>query len=209
MTGKTAEYMTPEQYVASHEIAKELIRIDFRREDIPGIRFTDTNQQIPFDLWPVNFPADLRYECIPLIRAAAALRYAVVDNPPWSQHKEAAWRLVGRAMIAPLFRLAREYQISQSQKGRVLRGKILEDGTTIGGLIGFLALEPEHRDTAVKDLWNVLLGRLDENGLNPEEGPDRKNRECWVCEYDNLRGERKKISLRRFANIVAKARNSS
>lgn len=94
------------------------------------------------------------------------------------------------------------YSRNQSKKASNLRGKVTEDGVTIGELIGGLALSCTHKDVSAKKLWPHFLSKLDELGLDPK---DISEGTSIVIEYYS-QNELKKLNLKTFENTISNYR---
>lgn len=203
MEEEIAPYLTPSQYFAAHEITQKVRALGFTNEQLEGLRFRDSNSGLPFNSWRVSFPANPEYELRPDVRICCALHYAVVENPPWSRDKEDAWLLLGEAIIANLLEIGLKHRQAQSRKGQAPRKKITKDGQTINQFVVTLALKPQYRGLAAKELWNQFLGDLGAKNLEPHEQQDPRNPEGLICEYRDLNDKLRWMSFRTFSNIVS------
>lgn len=96
-------------------------------------------------------------------------------------------------------------RIGQTEKAKLLRGKVGEDGKTINEIIEELAVMPDHRNYTAKEIWNPFISALKERDLEPEENETSSEWTKWTICYDYKEG-RKTITGGRFANVVYEAR---
>ena len=95
---------------------------------------------------------------------------------------------------------------AQQKRAQKPRGRIGNDRETLGEIVRELALKPAYRDLAAKKLWPHLFSALEEctSVVADESHSDIRK---WRYKYD-FNGNTKTITLGRFTNIVAKARQS-
>jgi hypothetical protein len=198
---------TPTQYLESHDLTREFQRLGVTDEQLQSMRFRGSNKGWPFAQWSYTWLGTMPPpEAIPLVKAYCALKWLALENPADSRDIEDAWHLVSETIAAPIFKIGLKTKEAQSKRARKPRGKVTDNGLTIGQVIGALAVMPQYRGLIAKELWDTLLGRLDGEGLDPREIVDQQNPAEWTCEY-NFKDGRKKITRRRFENIVSKARS--
>lgn len=106
-------------------------------------------------------------------------------------------------LLHPNFNYVAEVRKQQSARAKHPRIKIGEDedASNLVQVIKDLALDLEYEEFSAKQLWPVFIGVLDAYHLDPVEDASG----LWSCSYD-LRGQSRKISFRRFANVVAASR---
>ncbi len=158
---KRASTQVPSEYLQTHELTRMLEVLGVTNEQLQGMRFTPTNKERPFDQWSVTFLGSTPPETISLVKAYCALKWLILDNPSSSRDKDDAWRLVSETLAAPTFKIGENTSCSQSERAKRPRGKITDDGKTLGQVIRELALKPEYRRDTARDLWphlRVLLG---------------------------------------------------
>ena len=76
---------TPDRRLETHCLTRELQLLGVTEEQLQGIRFRGTNKGLPFDRWPSTFPGGRAIQAISLIRAYAALKWLIVENPTYSR----------------------------------------------------------------------------------------------------------------------------
>jgi hypothetical protein len=101
--------------------------------------------------------------------------------------------------------MGKSYSQNQALKARQPRGKVSDNGETIGEIIRELAISATHEDELTKELWPHFHSELDRLNLNPRESnhptdPNRKE-----IKYDFKDG-RKSITYGQFANSVSRHR---
>jgi hypothetical protein len=205
MRRETVGIETPGQYLESHCLTRELERLGVTDEQRQAMRFRGANRGWPFDRWSYTWLGKMPVQAIPLVKAYCALKWLVLENPSYSRDKEDAWRLVAETMAAPTLAIGERVRDAQSTRAKKLRGKLNDQGETIGLVIAELAVQPQHRHETAKELWPRLLPLLHEKDLNPKEVVDPKCPQELAYKYDFNEG-RKRISFRRFQDVVSKAR---
>lgn len=201
MATEMAAWETSAQHLETHFLTCELHRLGVTEEQRQATRFRETNKGVPFDSWAFTFPGTIPMQAFSLVRAYVALRWLILENPSPSRDRDDAWRLISETMAALTLAKARD---AQSERAKKPRGKITDDGRTIGEVIAKLALTQYPTEPA-KGLWTHLWAVLEAEGLNPEEVTDPKNPHGLAYVYD-FRDRRKKITFRRFEGVVSKAR---
>jgi hypothetical protein len=171
------------------------------------MRFSSSSKGLPFDEWSVQWVGDIPREAIPLVKAYCALKWLILEDPSDSRETENAWRLVSETMVAPIVAMGVRTQDAQSRRAKKPRGKITSYGETLGQLIERLALQPQYRSDAAKELWPRFFCLLEMKELHPEEVADPASLTKYAYEYDLDEG-RKRITFGRFANIVSRARTA-
>jgi len=205
MTTEPAENQTHNEYLETHDLTRELKRLGVTNDQLQAMRFRGTNKGWPFDQWTFTWLCPIGLESLSLVRAYCALKWLILETPTNSRDTEDAWRLVGETMAAPTLAMGERTRRAQSERAKKPRGKITDGGTTIGQIIGYLAVGPQYQGNRAKELWPHFFALLDKEGLNPKETVDPENSQKWTYEY-GFRDGRKKITFRRFENIVARAR---
>jgi hypothetical protein len=74
-----------------HPFTSQLRSLGVTDEQLRAIQFHANNQGFPFDLWQVARVGDLPTEASNLIGPYCALKWLILDNPPWSRDKDDAW----------------------------------------------------------------------------------------------------------------------
>jgi len=195
---------TPGQHLAAHKITRKLRNLGVTDEQLKSVQFK--NQSGPFDQWPWGSSGTLPSRAIPSAKAYCALKWLILENPTCSRDKDDAWRLVGEAMFPLPARPSPRISYAQSERAKKPRGKITDDGKTIGQAIEKLA---KWRNDGARELWPHLFALLSENGLNPVEIEDPRNPRKTTYVYDFMDGrKRKEMCFGRFANIVSKIKKS-
>ena len=110
------------------------------------------------------------------------------------------------AAMSPLAESGLKFLEAQADRARKPRGKITEDGETIGSIIKNLALSVENQGESAKSLWPRLYAELEERGLAPQDidgnGSDLRTTKYLYFAND----ERRSITFRQFANCVSDSR---
>src|SRR4029077_20719454 len=166
--------ITPQVYLNEHELTLQLRALGTSTEQLEAMRFAWSNQSWPFEQWTFTWLDGTPEKAVPLIKAYCALKWLILENPPGSADKDAAWRLVTETLAAPVHALGLEFRASQASRARKPRGKLF-DGRTLGEIIVELALRTELRDETALGLWPKFYGELDRLTLNPEETRDPKD----------------------------------
>src|SRR5262249_38042734 len=97
----TSSFENPEDFVSNHPITLELIQHGVSELQLQTMRFRRNNQGWPFDQWPTTWNGNIPIGAIPLVKGYCALKWLIVDNPPYSREKEDAWRYLNDLAIAP------------------------------------------------------------------------------------------------------------
>jgi hypothetical protein len=205
VTDEITNSQTPSQYLEKHGLTRKLARLGVTEEQLQSMRFSPSSEGFPFDQWTVQRRGDIPSEANPLVKAYCALKWLILENPEDSRDTDDAWRLVSEAMAAPLVAMGLRTKDAQSKRAKNPRGKINKGEVTIGQLIERLALQPQYRSDTAKDLWPRFFAVLSEHELYPKEIEDPSSLSKYAYEYDFGDGQ-KKITFRRFANIVSRAR---
>jgi hypothetical protein len=200
------ESMAPEALLNEHALASRLRRLGVSAEQLEAMGFRWSNRGWPFEQWAVTWLEGTPEQAIPLVKAYCALKWLILEDPPGSADKDAAWRLVTETLAAPVHALGLGFRASQVRKARRPRGK-LADGRTLDQVIAELTLRPEHRDATALELWPQLFGELDRLTLNPEETGDSRDPQRNAYAYD-YHDARKTITFGQFANVVSKSRRA-
>ena len=101
------------------------------------------------------------------------------------------------------------FRKDQSKKAKKSRGKVTEDGKTLTQIINKLANSPRYNEYPAKELWTVLLGEINELGIDFEAYGDEsydKDLDRYILIYstDRLKGRSK--TFKSFQNDVSRAR---
>lgn len=96
--------------------------------------------------------------------------------------------------------MGKSHSKAQRDKATRRRGKVSDDGETIGDIIGKLALSREHGEEGANGLWPLFYAKLEDLELEP-----REDAEGAFIEYD-FKDSRKKITRGHFSNVVSKHR---
>jgi hypothetical protein len=96
---------------------------------------------------------------------------------------------------------------AQRCRAKKPRGKVTEEGRTLGQVIELLVSKPEYGDSSASELWTHFYAELDRLDLEPKDKNQGKlNKSSYSYEFG---GKRKIISYGRFANLVSKYRKKS
>lgn len=103
------------------------------------------------------------------------------------------------------FNLGSATRQDQSDRAKKNRGKFGGDNPklTMADVIANLATAHEYGESSAKELWPVLLSKLDEYHLDPQEDKSVAGKLKYI--YD-LRGKQKTISFEHFSNVVSESR---
>jgi hypothetical protein len=94
---------------------------------------------------------------------------------------------------------------AQRKRARKPRGKIGDNGETVGQIIEDLALQPRTRELAVKALWTHFFSELERHvSVQPDESHTDMRK--WCYKYD-FNGKGKTICYGTFANKIKEARS--
>ena len=96
---------------------------------------------------------------------------------------------------------------AQRRRAKKPRGRVTDDGKTLRQIIETLVAKPESRDLSAPELWPRLYAELDQLDLDPKEINPGKLKKA-ACSYQ-FNSKRKRITYRRFANLVSEFRNKS
>lgn len=96
---------------------------------------------------------------------------------------------------------------AQRTRSRRPRGKVTEEGKTLNEVIEALVRRPEHLFLSAPELWPPLCAELDRVELRPRElNSGNLKKSAYSYEFKD---RTKKITYRRFANLVSKYRKKS
>lgn len=128
------------------------------------------------------------------------------DRPDRDAREASAMGAVRVASICQLGALAKDgakAKINQRERAKKPRRRVSDDGKTISGVIGRMALSREHEEESANELWPRFYGELDHLKLNPSEVNYPTDPKKSAYEYDDAKGERRSISFGQFANVVS------
>jgi hypothetical protein len=197
----TQSSQSPEEYLAGHELTRELRRQGLTDQQLEAIRFCWNNDGWPFRQWSFTWANGTPETAIPLMNAYCALKWLILDDPPGSRDKDDACRLVGETSIAPIYEANLKYRHQQSERAGRPRGRLTNDGKTMSEVVRRLALKPERRDDTAKDLWPHLHAELEDLRLDPQLTDNLEFRKSFYT-YDFKDGQRK-ITFGQFAKLVS------
>ena len=200
------ENQTPQDYLATHPLTARLKQLGVTEDQLAGMRFWKHSGGLPFDLWPVTWGSGTPLEAVPLIKAYRALCWLTLDDPPSSRDKDDAWQYVSMTVAAPVYAAGSRYLHAQKVRARLPRGKITENGLTLGEMISQLADQPECRELTANELWPKLWALLEAEGLDPQEKRHSSDPDKVSYDYTCNRGQ-KTITRARFGNILAEHRH--
>jgi len=103
---------SPREYLDQHEISREMLRLGVTESQLDAIKFR-SRKGAAFDFWSFSYPHDLSENAIPFAKAYCALKWLVLEDPPYSRDKEDAFRLVQDVMNAPLVASAVKARVAQ------------------------------------------------------------------------------------------------
>jgi hypothetical protein len=150
---KTVE--TPSQALKKHCITRELVKLGFTTEELRSVKFRGTNAGWAFDRWPLTWSGIPDVKALPaldLMRAYCALKWIVLEVPPWSRDRDDAWALVTATIAAPTFQIGLNTKKAQSKRAKHPRGIVTRDRKTLDQGIERLALRV-HPTLSAKELW--------------------------------------------------------
>ncbi len=190
---------TPEQFISTHDVTKELKRLGVTEQHLQSMRFRNSNRGFSFDFWTWQWEGTIPTKAISLAKAYCALKWLFLENPPRSRDRQDAEDLISQVMVADVLRIGETAKRSQSARARKSRVKIGDNGETVRQVIEKLVAQ--HPIELAKDLWTHLWGELDKAGCRPFELQGQ------ALDYTYYFGSKcRKISLRRFQNIVSEIR---
>jgi hypothetical protein len=187
--------------LAHHSITQQLRNLGATDEQLAGMRFR--NQKGPFEQWSFTWtgPGHPPVKVMALTKAYSALKWLLLDDPPPSRDRDAAFAYLAMTMAAPEIDLAARFKSAQKAKARLPRGRVDDEGRTISQIIIDLCSRPDHRNQRIGELWDHFLAELHELRLDPTVIPSTDPRKV-AYEY-NVAARRKRISFGRFANIAS------
>ncbi len=94
------------------------------------------------------------------------------------------------------------FRQSQRNKAKKGRGKVSDDGETLGSIISGLALTKEFKEHSARELWPRLFAKLQEHELDPEDQDCADDWKKSRYEYTFKEGT-KAITGGQFANLVS------
>jgi hypothetical protein len=162
--GNALKWQIPQQFIETHSITRELGSLGVTDDHLQAMRFRRTNDDLPFDLWPFEFPTDLPREARPLVKSYCTLKWLILEHPPYSRNRDDAYRLRSETIVAPIFNIGMKAKIAQRDRAKKPRGKITSYGETLGHLIETLALQRQYRADTARELWPHFFCRFDGAG---------------------------------------------
>jgi hypothetical protein len=198
--------VSPEKFLATHELTRRLKKLGLTNRQLHAVRFTGFNSGHDFDLWSFTWDDRTPPTAIGHLKAFAALKWLVLEDPPYSRDKNDAQRLVNDALAEPLLRNGLSFNSAQRARALRSRGKLTADGKTMSELISSVALNPTLKELSVKKLWEFFVDELGDAGLHPEECCNSRGNDA--VSYVFRRG-RKQITERHFRNVASRARKLS
>jgi hypothetical protein len=196
--------LTPLEYLAQSPITREIKRLGATDEHLEMVRWSGATEGIPFDQWSVKGHPGMPVGTFRLLKPYCTMKWLILEDPPPSREKNDAWEYITLVISAPIFAIGLRAKEAQKARARKPRGKT-EDGSTIGEIIGKLALAPIHRDLTAKGLWAHFFADLEQRGLAPQETEAPRDRLRAAYTYEAQTG-RKRIAFSRFATIVSQFR---
>jgi hypothetical protein len=115
--------------------------------------------------------------------------------------KEAGLSLLTDPDHAKHVTMGEGYSRQQSDKASKPRGKVSDDGETIGDIIGKIAVNAPKE--SAKELWTRFYGELDRLNLDPREVNHPTDLKKSVIEYNDAKSKRRKITFGQFAKVVS------
>jgi hypothetical protein len=196
--------VSPEEFVATHEFTRRLKELGLTDRQLEAVRFTGLNTGWPFDQWSFTWDHGTPLQSLGHLKAFAALKWLILDNPSECRDKNDAWQLVNHSLAAPMYQAGLNHKEAQRLRACKPRGRVGEDGRNMEQIVHTLANRPEHRDETARELWPHLFAELEELGVSPSEIDhiDFRKR-CYTYEFKN---RQKKITVGQFANLVSRAR---
>jgi len=204
-TTQTSEYLA--SLLSTHPIVLELNRLGATEEQLENIRFWKKGEDCPFEEWPITWKGNLAPAAISLARAYCALKWIVLDDPPSSHDRDAAYRQISAIEIKPFIDTAERHSLAQSNRAKKKRKRINEDGTTLKDIIQRLMSKPELAMLKAKKLWPHLYSALDEIGAGPVDISSAKDLNTPTYKYETCNGSTI-IKFDRFQNIMSEIKNS-
>jgi len=206
-TGGTGSADAARALVAGHQITSLLKALAVTDEQLASVCFRASNQGWPFDDWSVCADGSMPDGAAPYLKLYCTLKWLIIEEPPHSRDKEAAWRSIAEFVAASTFEIGLRAKESQRARAKKPRGKV-DDGRAIRDIITGLASKPEYREDKASELWPHLHNTLDELELSPDESGDPADPAKSFYTYD-FKGKRKRLTYGRFKNIVSEHRKAS
>ncbi len=203
--------ITPAELVAQSDITQRLKEVGATDADLEELRFSKFNPGLPFSMWAVAGPERLERlltQNSGLCKAYCAYRWLILNDPPSSPNKEAAWNYLNQVLGAPIFDLGIKTRDNQQKRAQKPRAAVGNDGERLNQIIGALLSKPEYREMQAKVLWPHFGSALDDHGLGPREVAASGDIRNAAYTYE-FRDRRRRISFGGFANIVSKLRKKS
>jgi hypothetical protein len=148
-----------EELLENDDITVKLRSLGVSTEQLARVFLSNRREGFPFALWNFNCPHDLPPEARLFLRPYAALKYLLLEDPPESPDKDAAWEVVALAKADPLIKLALDTKKQQSLRAKKSRGKISDDGKTVRELVEQIVRR--NPDGSVDQLWSSFFDRLE------------------------------------------------
>ena len=199
--------MSPAEYIGSHSITLQLLRLGATREQLGHIRFSDNNARWPFGLWSFRASGDIptSVELIRLLKPYCTLKWLFLEDPPYSRDREDAERYISELTISPDLLIAQDYRAAQTRKAKSLRVKVGDRGERIHEIIESLVFCPEHREMSSKELWPHFFDRLSSIGADPK---DIQIGNSKAVEYDGPGEKRRRMAFTTFRRVVSATRRT-
>lgn len=211
--------MTPAEVVAQSEIAQKLRDVGATDADLAVLQFSKfrPNEQ-SISMWAVWAPrllpeqeervGRLLRQHNDLCKAYCAYRWLILDDPPSSQNKEAAWNYVTYVLAIPIYETGLKARQNQQKRAQQPRAAVGDGGERLHQIIEALLSKPEFCEMRAKELWPHLRAALDDHSLAPREVAGSGDIRNAAYTYD-FRDRRRRISFGGFANIVSKLRKKT
>jgi hypothetical protein len=189
-----------EEHLEAADITVKLRSLGVSTEQLARIFLSKRREGFRFALWNFYCPPDLPPEAMFFLRPYAVLKYLILEEPPWSPDRDAAWELVALAEAHPLVELARDTKKQQSLRAKKSRGKISDEGKTVRELVEQIVRR--NPDGPVQQLWSSFFDRLENLALTPRVVTSTTGVPKESIEFEVGEG-RRQMSLARFKNIVS------
>jgi hypothetical protein len=183
---------------------KELKSLGVTEDQLKTARFSSSNHGQPFESWSWRMNGKVPYPAIPLMQRYCTLRWLLLNKPPPSRNRDAAYEYLAAAGVAPLVAIGLATKAAQRLRASKPRAKA-EDGRPIREIVEELVVRSEYKELSAAQLWRHFQAALDEQGLMPKEIDDSTKRHRMAIEYEGW-SRRRRISFRRFAAIVSEVR---
>ena len=181
-------------------IYKALESVGLNSEHLESICLYDNRDGFRLSNWSYKFSPSISPEAFYYLKPFPVLR-CLLENGISSADREAAWEYVAFAeKIAEDDLAEKAKRRLQSQRAKRTRGKIFDDGSTARQIVESLC--KKYPDFTARQLWRSFIFRLENENLHPDLDQGRER-----LTFETASGQARRISYRRFANLVSEVRS--